>query len=240
MIIRWEELAEEDQAPRPVRLRRFIERERHGTGVSLSWVRASGRHDRIVSDSSDRMYYAVTGEGVFEIGSDPPLLVAPGEVVLVPRGTPYDYAGNLTLILANGPAFVRGSDRRVPADETVPPTAAKGQHFRLADLPDIRTPGRELALKRVITREQHSELLSVTWANVWGRHERVVCDSSDRAYYISSGQGVFDFADERSGPVRAGDVVSVPRGTPYWYQGDLTLLSINGPAYVDGADRRLD
>ena len=35
---------------------------------------------------------------------------------------------------------------------------------------------------------------------------------------------------------RAGDAVTIERGTPYAFEGELTYLVVNGPGFVDGDD----
>ena len=36
--------------------------------------------------------------------------------------------------------------------------------------------------------------------------------------------------------MRCGDVVVVPRDTPYAFEGEMTYLVVNGPGFVDGDD----
>ena len=52
----------------------------------------------------------VEGEGWFTVGEAPELAVRSGDVVVVPRETPYALGGELTYLVVNAPAFVPGDD----------------------------------------------------------------------------------------------------------------------------------
>ncbi len=73
--------------------------------------------------------------------------------------------------------------------------------------------------------------------NIWGRHERVVCDRSDRVYYIINGSAEFQVGGDTPDRVRAGDVVFIPMGVPYVFEGHMTYVVMNGPGFVEGSDR---
>lgn len=112
--------------------------------------------------------------------------------------------------------------------------------IRPEELEELREEGYPLVMKRVIRREAHSPDISVTWVNIRGHHKRMVCDLSDRVYYIIGGEGVFQVGDDPPGPVRAGDFVFIPRAVPYVFDGHMTYLVMNGPAFVAGSDRELE
>lgn len=111
---------------------------------------------------------------------------------------------------------------------------------KLADVPEINQPHRPLVMKKVINRDQHSELISLTWVRIWGRHEKVVCERSDRVYYIIDGQAEFQVGDDPPGTAIGGDVVFIPRGVPYVFEGDMTYVVMNGPAFLEGSDTIVD
>lgn len=73
--------------------------ERLGCGV----FRVETRHGRIKNIASDRLYLVLDGEGRFTV-AEASFAVTKGDVVLVPRNTPYDYEGQLTLFLVHSPA----------------------------------------------------------------------------------------------------------------------------------------
>jgi len=109
-----------------------------------------------------------------------------------------------------------------------------------AELPEAPQEGRPLVLKRVINAEEHTARLSLTWVRIWGHHERVVNATCDRAYYVITGSGRFQVGDGAPmEPVSAGDAVFVPAGTPYEFNGDMTYIVTNGPAFTAGSDHVL-
>jgi mannose-6-phosphate isomerase-like protein (cupin superfamily) len=112
--------------------------------------------------------------------------------------------------------------------------------IRLQDLDEIREEGYPLVMKTVVNRSEHSKDISITWVEIWGHHQRMVCDVSDRPYYIIEGEGVFQLADGEPFEVTAGDFVYIPRGVPYEFSGDMTYLVMNGPAFVPGSDQVID
>lgn len=73
--------------------------ERLGCGV----FRVETRHGRIRNERSDRLYLVLEGQGRFTVDGDG-FDVAAGDVVLVPRGTTYDYEGGMRLFLVHAPA----------------------------------------------------------------------------------------------------------------------------------------
>ena len=111
--------------------------------------------------------------------------------------------------------------------------------IKLDQLPEITETDQPLVMKQAIHR-QHGPGISVTWVKIWGHHKKMVCDISDRAYYIISGKGEFQVGDDPPGAVEAGDFVYIPRGVPYVFDGDMTYLVMNGPAFLPGSDKLLE
>ena len=91
-------------------MRPLVRAAEHGADVSLTWVRLSGRHRRLRTDRSTRVYYLLDGEATFAVGDEPPFAATAGDAVVVPRGTPYAFWGETTYLVVNGPAFVDGDD----------------------------------------------------------------------------------------------------------------------------------
>jgi len=112
--------------------------------------------------------------------------------------------------------------------------------IRLKDIPEIKGKSSPLVMKPIITRDQHSKDISVTWVRIWGDHKRMVCHVSDRPYYILDGEGEFQVGDQSPVQVTAGDSVFVPRGVPYSFCGHMTYLVMNGPAFLPGSDEVLE
>jgi mannose-6-phosphate isomerase-like protein (cupin superfamily) len=101
-------------------------------------------------------------------------------------------------------------------------------------------PENALVYKKLIEGAVHGPHISLTWIKINGRHRRLVCDASDRVYYILSGKGMFTLGEAAPAKAETGDTVFIPRGTPYAFEGDLTYLVMNGPAFRPGTDRYLE
>lgn len=112
--------------------------------------------------------------------------------------------------------------------------------IRVEDVPEIREEGYPLVMKKVINRDAHSQDISITWVEIWGHHQRMVCDISDRPYYIVAGEGVFQLGDGQPFEVSGGDFVFIPRGVAYEFSGHMTYLVMNGPAFLPGSDQVID
>lgn len=108
------------------------------------------------------------------------------------------------------------------------------------DVPDITEAGYPLVMKKIFYRGRHSDDISVTWVKLWGHHKKMVCYASDRAYYIIEGEGEFQVGDDPPEQVAAGDFVFVPRSVPYVFDGHITYLVMNGPAFTPGSDVELE
>lgn len=91
-------------------MRALVNPAEHGPDISLTWVRLDGRHRRLRTDRSTRVYYVLDGSATFALGDDPPFETYAGDVVVVPRGMPYKFEGSMTYLVVNGPAFVSGDD----------------------------------------------------------------------------------------------------------------------------------
>jgi mannose-6-phosphate isomerase-like protein (cupin superfamily) len=112
--------------------------------------------------------------------------------------------------------------------------------IRARDLALTPQAGRPLRLARVLNIDEHSEHLSLTYVEIWGHHDRVVNQISDRAYYVIDGEGRFQVGD--AAPVEAvgaGDFVYIPRGVPYEFEATMRYVVVNGPAYRTASDRVL-
>jgi len=111
--------------------------------------------------------------------------------------------------------------------------------IKLKDVPEIRG-GYPLVMKKIVGRDEHSKDISVTWVKIWGHHKKMVCHISDRPYYIIDGEGEFQVGDDEPFKVAAGDFVFIPRGVPYVFDGHMTYLVMNGPAFLPGSDQALE
>jgi mannose-6-phosphate isomerase-like protein (cupin superfamily) len=87
--------------------------------------------------------------------------------------------------------------------------------------------------------EKESPAISCAYIEVSGRHGKVKYKKSDRLYYVISGSGAFKI-NEESQEVREGDVLIIPKDTPYDYEGEMKLLLVDTPAYDSLADVNLE
>jgi hypothetical protein len=93
--------------------------------LSLTYIRIFGRLRRIRCDESDRAMFIVEGHAIVKVGDDEPAHVSAGDFVLIPRGTPYEFKGNITYVVVNSPAYREGSDLRNEAYDGPPRRDAK-------------------------------------------------------------------------------------------------------------------
>jgi mannose-6-phosphate isomerase-like protein (cupin superfamily) len=65
-----------------------------------------GRHGKVKTKLSDRIYYVLDGEGEFVVGGSS-FEVKSEEVVIIPKNTPYDYKAinKMKLFLVHTPAY---------------------------------------------------------------------------------------------------------------------------------------
>jgi mannose-6-phosphate isomerase-like protein (cupin superfamily) len=77
--------------------------------ASAAYIEVNGRHGKVMSKVSDKIYLVIDGEGKFIIeGNEFP--VGKSDVIIVPRETEYDYEGEMNLFLVYAPAFGKGSE----------------------------------------------------------------------------------------------------------------------------------
>ncbi len=113
VIIKFSDTKTDTQGERPLVLKRIIN-QNHTDSVSLTWVTLFGRHEKVVNEISDRVYYIIDGEADFEIGDSEKGSVTGGDVVLIPKDVPYVFEGHMTYVVMNSPGYVPDSDSIVP------------------------------------------------------------------------------------------------------------------------------
>jgi mannose-6-phosphate isomerase-like protein (cupin superfamily) len=109
MLIRRDDVTE-IAAPADAVAMRPLVTAAHAAGMSVTWVRLAGRHRRLRTDRSARVYYVLEGSAAFVLGEEPELEARQGDVVVVPRGVPYEFRGEMTYLVLNAPAFREGDD----------------------------------------------------------------------------------------------------------------------------------
>jgi len=112
--------------------------------------------------------------------------------------------------------------------------------IHLADVPDVVSERPPLVMKRAVNRDVHTPRISVTWVRIAGHHTKMLTRASDRVYYIISGRATFELEGESPAEVAAGDLVFIPSGTPYAFDGEMDYLVMNGPSFAMGDDIELE
>ena len=82
------------------------------THASAARFMVNGRHGKVKTTVSDRVYLVLNGRGRFLI-HDEDIGVKKDDVVIVPKNTPYDYEGEMELFLVHTPAFDRSAEVRL-------------------------------------------------------------------------------------------------------------------------------
>jgi mannose-6-phosphate isomerase-like protein (cupin superfamily) len=109
-VLRRRRATAEIEAPQDDLVMRKLLTADDGAGMSITWVRLSGHHRRLRTERSTRVYYILDGVATFVVGDEPAFDAQEGDVVVVSRGTPYEFEGEATYLVLNTPAFVDGDD----------------------------------------------------------------------------------------------------------------------------------
>jgi mannose-6-phosphate isomerase-like protein (cupin superfamily) len=108
--------------------------------------------------------------------------------------------------------------------------------IRAADVQEVTEPENAVVMRALLPASATDGDLSVTRVELSGAHRRLKTRRSTRAYYVLAGSARFAVGDGEPFEARGGDLVVVPRDTPYDLEGEMTYLVINGPGYVAGDD----
>lgn len=79
--------------------------------MSAAIINVEGKHPKMKSVNSDRLYFILQGKGVFII-NDQETNVKTQDVIIVPKNTPYSYSGTMQCFLVHSPAFDRKKEVR--------------------------------------------------------------------------------------------------------------------------------
>ena len=80
--------------------------------LSITHIKIWGRLRQITCNESDRAMFIIEGDAIARVGDEEPTHVVPGDFILIPKGIPYEFKGNLTYLVINSPAYREGSDLR--------------------------------------------------------------------------------------------------------------------------------
>ncbi len=72
-------------------------------------TREGVRHGLIKNIACDRLYLVLSGHGTFSIDGEC-IAVEETDLLIIPRGTPYDYWGRMSLLLVHAPANIDEAD----------------------------------------------------------------------------------------------------------------------------------
>jgi mannose-6-phosphate isomerase-like protein (cupin superfamily) len=81
-----------------------------GGALSVTWVAIDGRHRRLRTHRSTRLYAVLDGALRIECDGEPAAVLVSGEVAAIPRGAAYALTGTATYLVVNAPAFIEGDD----------------------------------------------------------------------------------------------------------------------------------
>jgi len=86
-----------------------------------------------------------------------------------------------------------------------------------------------IKVKQLLNQEDIDNV-SLAVIKIDGTNKKVVNRRGDALYYVLQGNGEFNIDGEKV-PVTTGDLVFIPKGTPYFDKGKLTMLSFNNPRF---------
>ena len=107
--------------------------------------------------------------------------------------------------------------------------------LRADDQPLLEAPDDDLVM-RPLLRAEHGAGVSITHVRLDGVHRMLRTDRSTRVYYVIEGSATFSVGDDAPILATDGDVVVIPPGARYGFEGSLVYLVVNAPAYVAGDD----
>ncbi len=110
LVARLRDTAAVAEPANDLHLRTLLTAALPGPDVSVTWVQLAGRHRRLLTRRSTRVYAVTDGSIALQVGADPAVDLGPGDVAVVPRGAPYELDGVGTYLVINTPAFVEGDD----------------------------------------------------------------------------------------------------------------------------------
>lgn len=109
-VVRIADVAAMSQPDNELLLRALVSAADTGGDVSVTWVQLSGRHRRLRTARSTRVYLVLTGAVTMCVGRDAPQLLEAGQLLVVSAGIPYELSGMGTYLVINAPAFQPGDD----------------------------------------------------------------------------------------------------------------------------------
>ena len=104
----------------------------------------------------------------------------------------------------------------------------------------IDEPDNSARVHPLVRVEEGASSTSVTWVSLDGRHRELATHRSARLYYVLQGEISFVLRGGRPVRIGADELLVIPRGCPYWFEGSATYLVLNTPAFEEGDDEYSD
>ncbi len=101
---------------------------------------------------------------------------------------------------------------------------------RFADQPLRDGTNSPLVNRRLVTPEDTSAGVAISWVRLDGMHASQNSGAGQRLYYVLSGGARFDIEGGAKGDAGAGDVVIIPPDVNYTFEGGMDYLYVNIPA----------
>jgi mannose-6-phosphate isomerase-like protein (cupin superfamily) len=109
-VVRVADVAATSEPDNELLLRALVSATDTDGDVSVTWVQLAGRHRRLRTARSTRIYLVLAGAVTMSLGGDEPRLLEAGQLLVVSAGTPYELSGIGTYLVINAPAFQPGDD----------------------------------------------------------------------------------------------------------------------------------
>jgi mannose-6-phosphate isomerase-like protein (cupin superfamily) len=103
-------------------------------------------------------------------------------------------------------------------------------HIRLTDVVPKQLDTVPIVARRIVGADD-SEHLSMTHMEIDGDHPQRSSDTTDFLYWVLSGEGWFEVADEPRFEVKAGEAVLMRTGVRYRYGGKMEFLNFQAPPF---------
>jgi mannose-6-phosphate isomerase-like protein (cupin superfamily) len=78
-------------------------------GASVAFAEVNGKHGKLKNIKSDRIYIITWGKGKFVVDKKE-VEVEARDVIIIPKGSPYDYVGEMNMFIVDCPAFDKDAD----------------------------------------------------------------------------------------------------------------------------------
>ncbi len=103
--------------------------------------------------------------------------------------------------------------------------------YKIIRTSETKTENRGFIKVTQILSSDEIDNLSVSIVEISGKNKKIINKRGDAAYYVIAGSGFFTIDGNKTN-VSKGDLVFISRGTPYFDEGNLKMVAINTPRYL--------